>query len=500
MSAVTPLADSAARRGSVDEPASGWVLTCVLAGLLVTALLLQREVLSAELQSKWAELVFWTVLILLVNLLPLNLGEITLTLDMPILLAVAFLYPPPVAAAVSVIAAMDVREIYGRVPLVRAFFNRVQVGLCVLSASAVYHALSDSAQPSIQAAFGTTLAILAFHSVNVLLVTSYTYLRIGAWNRLSVGNVGQFFLTYLGYGALALVLAHLFADVGAWSVVTLLTPIVVAREALVRAQRLQALANVLRQRERLLERLFGRIVDERKDERGRIAAELHDDVLQSLVRISQLGQFLRQETAGDTPAHRDATEVAAVSGQAIRELRQVVSDLRSSPLGRAGLLPTLRSLCRDLQLDWRTNIALEAPPALEIAGEQQLALYQVAKEAMINALRHADPNKICVRLSEDDKRVFLEVEDDGRGFSPERVGAPENFGLGLIQERVGQLKGKVEIRSETGSGTSLSVLLPKEVEPDPSRSAAAVKMSRRARGRRQRTAMQQASREPLQFE
>lgn len=464
--AARPVTESRSRRDSAREPFSGWVLTALLAVGVISFVLWQRGSVEEAFQAQWAELLFWTVLIVLVNLLPLNLGEITLTLDMPILLAIAMLYPPGVATLLSLVAALDVRELERRVPLLRAVFNRLQVGTCVLAASVVFHALASSTRPSISTAWGTAAAIFAFHSVNVLLVAGYTWLRIRAWNRLSVGSVGEFLLTYLGYGALALVVAHLFQDVGAWSVVSLMIPILVAREALLRAQRLQSLANRLRQRERLLERLFDRIVDERKDERSRIAAELHDDVLQSLIRISQLGRFLRQETADNSAAEADAHEVVDVSDRAIKELRQVVSDLRTSPLGRAGLVPTLRSLAQDLQLDWRVPVTVEAPKDLDLSGESQLVLYQVAKEAITNALKHGAPSEIRVRLSNGDGGVCLQVTDNGRGFDVDGAEASHNFGLGLMRERIEMLNGEVSLTSQIGSGTSLSVLLPRGPEPE----------------------------------
>ncbi|MGH9195608.1 MAG: sensor histidine kinase, partial [Acidimicrobiia bacterium] len=159
-----------------------------------------------------------------------------------------------------------------------------------------------------------------------------------------------------------------------------------------------------------------------------------------------------------------------VSDRAMGELRQVVSDLRTSPLGRSGLLPTLRSLARDLQLDWRTPIVVETPKTLELSGDEQLALYQVAKEAVMNALKHADPNEISVRVSQVGSGVSLEVKDDGRGFDVDAAEASQHFGLGLMRERVERLQGQVVLSSEIGSGTSLSVLLPREVEPDSPRS------------------------------
>jgi signal transduction histidine kinase len=466
MSVLTrPTTTAPAPRASRNEPASAWILTAALVALVGSVFVSEAASLVQALPSQWGELLFWTIVIVVVNLLPLTVGEITLTLDMPILLAVSFLYPPGLAGFVAVVAAIDVREWEGRVPFLRAVFNRFQVGACVMVASVVFHSVAGSLEPALQAAWGTIASIAAFHFTNVVLVTGYTWLRIHTWNRISIGGLLQFLITYLGYGVLALVVARLYRDVGAWSVVTLVIPILVAREALLRAQRLQLLADQLRERERLLERLFDRIVDERKDERLRISADLHDDVLQSLVRISQLAGFLRQETAVDGTAAKDAEDIHSLTDQTIKDLRHVVADLRASPLGRGGLVPTLKSLGRDLQLDWQVPIRVEAPADLQLRSDEQVVLYQVAKEGLVNALKHARPTEVSIRLSERDSDVFLEVRDDGQGFDVASVDTSSHFGLGLVEERVRLYRGSVELASEKGSGTRLSVRLPREINP-----------------------------------
>jgi signal transduction histidine kinase len=433
----------------------------------VAALLVaQWESLFLASRTQGLELLFWAALIVAVNFLPLNLGEITVTLDMSILVAVSLLYQPPVAVLIGVVAAIDVRELEGRVSLLRAVFNRAQIGLSVLAASVVFHSFAESVQSEHRVVLGTVIAVLTFHVTNLTLVIIHTRLRTRTWHRLSVGGPVQFLITYLGYGALGLVLARLFTDVGAWSVVILLIPIAVAREALLRAQRLQVITNQLREKEKQLERHMGQIVEERRDERIRIGAELHDEVLQSLIRVSQLGAFIRDETPPRSQVGMDAAEVVSVAERAIQELRQVVADLRKSPLGRQGLIPTLKSLGRDMQLEWRVPIHVEAAQELDLSEEEQLLLYQVAKEGIINAVKHAEPNAVSVRLGERGSSVYLEVRDDGRGFDADTTVDPDGYGLGLLRERVERQGGEVVLASGKAGGTSLSVLLPKEAESD----------------------------------
>ena len=442
------------------------LLGLVLAGAVALAMWTDRLVIAATLVTKWPELLFWVALIVFINLIHIDLEPLQFTLDMPVLLAVALLYPPSVAALVAFVASLDVREFRGAVTISRAAFNRSQIAISVLLAGLTYGAVAgpDPGWPT--AILGTAIAMGVFYLLNIGFVASYvaatgrgTARR--ALKRLAIGRPLQYALTYFGYGILGLVIVQLFRRVGIWSVVLFLIPIVVAHLALVRAERLRSLADRLRTRERLLERLSDRIADERKDERLRIAAGLHDDVLQSLIRMSQLGFFLKRETSPGTKASEDARELMHISDETISVLREVVGDLRKSPVGRGGLVRTLQGMARDLQIQWRVHIAVEGPPQLRWPAEDQLAAYHVAKEGILNALKHARASSIKVGVSEAQDSLSLEIVDDGSGFDPEAVDESSHFGLGLSRERIQRLGGYFEIQSEHGKGTRIAVTLRK---------------------------------------
>jgi signal transduction histidine kinase len=404
-------------------------------------------------------------MILVMNLLPVEAGDRTFTLDTPFLLAVGLLYQPEAAALAAMVGAMDLREVKGDVTVSRALFNRAQIGFCVLAAASTFHAISSELTPWGKAVLGTGVSVLVFHAANALIVAGYTRLRSGmpfapALLGLTIGPAGSFLATYLGYGVLALVLAYLFEGVGIWAVLLFFIPLLAARQMLVRGEEAHSLAAELRNRERILERLFDRIAEERRDERLRIAAGLHDDVLQSLIRVGQLGSFLRQETSENPIAARDAADLVTVSSEASQSLRDVVNDLRKSPVGRGGLVPTLRSLAADLQLQWRVPVQVEATPGLQPAADLQLVVYQVAREVVVNSLKHSGANSVRVILKpHGDSGVILTVVDDGRGFDPSSALRGEHFGLRLVRERVALAGGSLEI--ETGTdGTTISALVP----------------------------------------
>jgi signal transduction histidine kinase len=447
-------------------------LSRVLAMATLAALLLtfwsNRRDLITGIEDAWGELLFWTIVILLVNFLYVDLEPVQFTLDLPLLVAVSLLYAPPVAGLVAFLGSADVREFRRRIGVFRAVYNRSQIGLSVFVASAAYHAVSSSLEEWPNAILGTALATAVFTSLNGILVSAYVASHSEAsfhrvMLRLHVGRPFEFLLTYFAYGILAYAVSRLFLDAGAWSVPLFMVPIVIAHVAFVRAERLAALASNLKVRERLLELAMDRIVDERKDERLRIASGLHDDVLQSLIRISQLGFFLGREVEAGSQAASDAAELQRLTTDTMSTLREVVGDLRHSPVGRDGLVRTLTGLAKDIQLESRIRIDFDAESIGNISGDRQLLLYQVGKEAVMNAVKHADPGRIQIDLRVAGKGLVLAVEDDGKGFDPLKVDESRHFGLGLIRERLRMGGGGLHVQSCPGR-TRIEAWLPIERE------------------------------------
>jgi signal transduction histidine kinase len=443
------------------------VLAYGLLGAVVGFLLANYEAILESLRGDLPRLGLWTAMIILINLFPVWLREATFTMDMPLLLAVAVTYPPETTTLVALVASLDVRELRGRVSVARALFNRSQIALLVLIAGWIFHRLAESPFTWTASVPAILAATAASFLLNLLLVGLYTGLRHGqSWSTslrtFRDESVGEFAVTYVAYCGLALVLAFLSEEVGMWSVLLFLAPTIVAQLMLARGRSLRALAEELRGRERLLEQLSDRIVDERRDERRRIAADLHDDVLQSLIRVSQLGGFLRRELPPGSQALTDAEELSHLSHETIDQLRQVVGDLQQSPVGRGGLVPTLQGLARELQLIWRTRIDFEAVNPPQLAPAQQILAYQMIREAMLNALKHSQGSRVDVLVGQEEGHLLATVRDDGRGFVPEGVGIQSQFGIGLMQERARLSGGTIRINSAPGMGTFVRITVPPE--------------------------------------
>jgi signal transduction histidine kinase len=463
---------SQGQRGGVRERSATRLFAFVLAVCALGLILGNGDSLLRFSLKNWEGMLLWGSILLVVNLFPIHVGELTLTLDMPILLAMAILYPPEVAASLAIIASVDVREFSGQINPTRATYNRAQIGLSVFLAGLAFRLVAPQFDPWLIALSATGVSLVAFHIVNVLLVSCATTLRTQRpisviLRQMIVGDWREFLPTYFGFGALALVLAFVYMNLGGWSVVLFLAPLLVARQALVKQQRLQRLAQRLKERESLLQRLFDRMADERKDERTRIACDLHDDVLQSLIRISQLGGFIEKESDPPPQLSSDLQELADLAKNAAETVRRVIRGLDTSGVGRGGLVPTLSGLVRDLETRWRLKINLDILLVGVLPSSVELCAYQIAREALENAVRYSRASEIRVGLTEVDGELHVTVFDNGVGFDPTRVDKTSHFGLGMLEARAHLAGGTLRVGASAGTGTKIEAHLPlKKARPE----------------------------------
>lgn len=424
--------------------------------------------------SHWPSLLIWLLSVLLINLFPLEVNSVTLSLDLPVLLAVGFLYSPATAAAVALVGAVDPREFRRRVGVERGIFNRVQVSLSVFAACSVFHAVVAGGAPAYVVVWGTALAIMVDYVVNVALVIAHRAAGNGlrhapkVANALRVGLFPDFLVTYLGYGLIAATLFHLHPHVGAWSLALLGGPAVIARLALVRAKQFEDMSHQLRRHKTMLSKAFDQIVDERKDERRLVAGRLHDEVLQSLFRV-QLGAASLCDL-DDSRLRQSLSDIRHGANLAIESLREVILGLRKSPLGEAGLGPALRELISKIQREWKVGIEAVLPPKLpRLSDDVEVAVYQVVREGVVNAAKHSASPIIRVAILQGTNTLTVTVVDDGVGVPPGVLENPStrNLGLALMRERVELVSGTVKVSRGAEKGTRLEAEFPLRASPHP---------------------------------
>ena len=187
-------------------------------------------------------------------------------------------------------------------------------------------------------------------------------------------------------------------------------------------------------------------------ERSRLARELHDDVLGQLA-------VLAMNTGQEQPSARFEAAYQAT----VQHIREIISGLRPAMLNY-GLRAALDELVDELTLKLgdQPEIVLELPPGeCRYPPEVELHLYRIVQQAVRNALKHAQAQRIRIHGKLEEHAVELAVEDDGMGFTageqPDLAELLSNqqFGLAGMQERAALINGEVRIQSKPGEGTSV---------------------------------------------
>ena len=196
----------------------------------------------------------------------------------------------------------------------------------------------------------------------------------------------------------------------------------------------------------------------RRDERRRIARDLHDIVLQDLSGALQSLRLAHLQIKKPGISFDFEEEVEALR-RATSGLRSAIYDLRHEkerPFVES--VKSLVELNRQLTPERKIELTVEEGFPEELPGEASVELLRVLQEALTNARRHSEARNVEVKLRTDDEAILIEVADDGRGFDPGSARA--GIGLSAMRERVEGLGGKIEVRSPPGEGTSVTVRVP----------------------------------------
>lgn len=188
------------------------------------------------------------------------------------------------------------------------------------------------------------------------------------------------------------------------------------------------------------------------EERRRLARDLHDGLAQELGFIVM---HARSRIAAGI-AREELEPIARAAERAVDEARRAISALTRAidePLDVA-----IAQAVEDVAQRSGARVRLELAPDVRVEPATREELLRIAREAVSNAARHAQPNCVTVRLDANDV-VRLRVSDDGRGFDPAH-GRPGGHGLISMTERAQRLGGELRIESRAEQGTSVELVVP----------------------------------------
>lgn len=424
---------------------------------------------------------FWVIVIALVELLPVpGWRTLQVSLDFPLATAVALLYQPEVAALIVLLGSSDPREFRREIPALRAVFNRCQVSLATFASSLTFHALAGDVTDWGRVIPAAVPAVFVDFFLNTLLVSGVTSLIHDmpiqvVLRKMRIGNPAEFLVSYIGLGFVGVLLARLYDTVGWWAVAGFVLPLLLARQMFFRTRALEDATQELKDREVVLRALSNRMAEERQDERQQIASYLHDDLAQVIYRMSlHIDISERQIETGNAENAIEEIEGIRRNKERAQELiRALIRDLHRSPLGRAGLVEALLSFCSDVEKDSHIRIRAELQE-VDLPAPVQLLCYHVAREAVMNAVKHSGAKHIRVSLHPAEDGARLSIADDGVGFDLEQ-GSPEgHFGLTMMRERAQVAGGTFRVETAPGEGSTVIAEFPTSLLGEPSEDGGSV--------------------------
>jgi two-component system, NarL family, sensor kinase len=226
-----------------------------------------------------------------------------------------------------------------------------------------------------------------------------------------------------------------------------------------------SLARRLRRGSREREELLERAVDASAAERRRIAADLHDGVVQDLAGLSfgLSAAAERTAAAGEESAAAELRDGAAQARQSVRALRGLLVEIYPPSLQQAGLASALSDLVAPVAARG-IETRVDVPDDLELGPEVEALLFRVAQETVRNATAHAGAHRLVLAVSQDADRAALTVADDGRGFDPGEAGdgaGEGHFGLALLRDLAREAGAELSVDSGPGTGTTVRIEVPR---------------------------------------
>ncbi len=391
-------------------------------------------------------------------------------------LAFSFAIGPPaiLAMAIGQAAGSAVRR---RPGAFRTIFN---VGDHFLADTAAWLVFSHLAPPGvgvITLALAGAAGAVAESIVNVSLLGLVVSLagEPSGFRRWLQSLLNTVFIALL-FGVTAAGATLLYKVEGTFGIVTLLLPLALVQGsmvALARRAHEQALADEVQRRERegLLRReaqALRRAGDASEAERKRIAADLHDSVIQDVSGLLfRSSAMLGRLSDGDASIwSREGVETFLtythdLAAEAVRELRTLMVELAPPLLDEEGLASALRQLLSRLDRD-HISWVLECPDE-QLDQRQQRLVYRVIQEALRNTAKHAQCHSVWVTVRTEGDRLLVSIRDDGRGFSAaERAEQRKkgHAGLGLLAQTARDGGGDLAVTSAPGKGTRVEMSVP----------------------------------------
>ena len=200
-----------------------------------------------------------------------------------------------------------------------------------------------------------------------------------------------------------------------------------------------------------------------EEERGRIAARIHDELGQALTAISlDVAWIESHQTRASDAIEQRFTAMKNVIGATLVTVRRLATELKPRILEESGLAAAIewqiRDQCRRSNLEG--SFTSEVLEVRSLLPDLAAAMFRNLQELLANVVRHANARRVRVTLEELKGDLVLTVADDGRGFDQEDLSSGSSFGFLQVRDRALYWGGTVDVKSQSGGGAVVEVRVP----------------------------------------
>lgn len=209
------------------------------------------------------------------------------------------------------------------------------------------------------------------------------------------------------------------------------------------------------------------IIERQEQERQRIARDLHDTTVQNLTAMIHKLEFCQQIVDADVIRAKIEMQLMIRSiRETVDGMREIIYDLRPMSFDDIGFKETLFRSIEKLQKNTDLKIEFEVKGEIcRLSSAYELTILRIIQEAVNNCKKHSHAERVDIAVAYKEEQVIIDILDNGIGFDLEKTRNKDSdcgFGISMMKERVYLLEGNIQITSEEGKGTHITVMIPKK--------------------------------------
>ncbi len=264
------------------------------------------------------------------------------------------------------------------------------------------------------------------------------------------------------------VLIEFSTDDASWitNIIFMTVPLIAVAAITLQLRWIESERRQSRAREENKKMYLAQILKAHEEERHRIAQELHDDTLHSLLFIANQAQLLTKNRAGtDEQTETSAIAIKETAFTLSEDLRRLSYSLHPSILDDMGLGPALIWLVdRFNQSNESQAEILVEGASVQLPKDTEVIIFRIVQEALNNVHKHSQATEVHVSVKFKPEKIYLKIQDNGVGFNPACLQESSEFrsklGLNGISQRAELVNGNLAIKSARGEGTTISLEIP----------------------------------------